>query len=64
MASHEGGQQINRADGPDGADRIAIVLGALILMAVFLDVLIYGNEHVIFLGKKMLEFIEWIAFWR
>ena len=45
-------------------NRIAIVFGALILIAVILDVLIYGNEHVIFLGKKMLEFIDWIAFWR
>ncbi|MEX0339783.1 MAG: hypothetical protein AB3N11_12175 [Arenibacterium sp.] len=45
-------------------NRIAIVLGALILIAVVLDILIFGNEHVIFLGKKLLEFIDWIAFWR
>ncbi|MEX0281814.1 MAG: hypothetical protein AB3N13_11590 [Arenibacterium sp.] len=43
---------------------IAIVLGALILTAIVADVLIFGTEHVIFLGKKMLEFMHWIAFWR
>jgi hypothetical protein len=45
-------------------NRIAIALGALILIAIAADMLLFGNEHVIFLGKKMLQFMEWIAFWR
>jgi hypothetical protein len=45
-------------------NRIAIVLGLIILGAIVLDVVLYGSEHVIFLGKKLAELIEWIAFWR
>lgn len=45
-------------------NRLAIILG-LILIALFTaDVMWYGKEHMIFLGKKMLELIEWLAFWR
>jgi hypothetical protein len=45
-------------------NRIAIVLGLIILGVIVLDVVLYGSEHVIFLGKKLAELIEWIAFWR
>lgn len=45
-------------------DRIALGLGLVILGAIGIDVLLYGSEHMIFLGKKMFEFIEWLAFWR
>lgn len=45
-------------------NRIAIVLGLLLIVAVILDGLIYGNEHLVFLGKKLFELIEWLAFWR
>ncbi|MEP4195421.1 MAG: hypothetical protein ABJL99_07260 [Aliishimia sp.] len=43
---------------------IAIVLGLLIVGGIVLDAWIYGAEHLVFLGKKLLELIEWIAFWR
>ena len=43
---------------------IAVVLGLLILGFLTADVLIYGSEHLIFLGKKMFDLIEWVAFWR
>lgn len=45
-------------------NRIALVLALLILGAVAIDYLYYGNEHLIFLAKKMAELIEWLAFWR
>ncbi len=45
-------------------DRIALALGLMILSALVLDLALYGSEHLIFLGKKLFEFIEWIAFWR
>ncbi len=45
-------------------DRIALGLGLLIALLVGLDALIFGSDHFIFLGKKMYELIEWIAFWR
>lgn len=45
-------------------NRIAIFLGLFLIAAVVVDVVFYGNEHLIFLGKKLFELIEWIAFWR
>lgn len=43
---------------------IAIGLGLLILSALAVDVYLYGADHLIFLGKKLTELIEWLAFWR
>ncbi|MEL6807692.1 MAG: hypothetical protein AAFO97_07915 [Pseudomonadota bacterium] len=44
--------------------------GALIL-AVFIlaadggkDLMIYGSDHLVFLGKKFADLIEYLAFWR
>ncbi len=45
-------------------NRIAIFLGLFLIAAIVADIMLYGDEHVIFLGKKMFELIEWIAFWR
>jgi len=45
-------------------NRIALVLGLLILLAIVLDLAFHGLDDVIFLGKRLYEFIEWIAFWR
>ncbi|MCX7560037.1 hypothetical protein OS190_10705 [Sulfitobacter sp. F26204] len=43
---------------------IAFILGILLVGAIAVDWAFYGTEHMIFLGKKMLELIEWVAFWR
>ena len=43
---------------------IAIVLAILIIGAVAIDTVLFGTEHLLFLGKKFFELIEWIAFWR
>lgn len=45
-------------------NRIAFVLGLIILGAIVFDYVTYGTEHTVFLGKKMTELIEWLAFWR
>jgi hypothetical protein len=45
-------------------NRIAIVLGLIILGLLLIDILIFGTEHIVFLGKKMFDLIEWVAFWR
>jgi len=45
-------------------DRIALVLGLMILSALTLDIALYGSDHIIFLGKKFYAFLEWLAFWR
>lgn len=43
---------------------VAAVLGLFILGAIALDLYLYGTEHMIYLGKKLTELIEWMAFWR
>ncbi|MCA0871997.1 hypothetical protein LCL97_14250 [Seohaeicola saemankumensis] len=45
-------------------NRLALILGLLILAALVVDVLLVGDEHLVFLGKKLAELIEWMAFWR
>ncbi len=45
-------------------NRIAFVLGVLIIGAIVVDYVYYGTEHIVFLAKKMTELIEWLAFWR
>ena len=45
-------------------NRIALGLGTFIVGAVLVDVLLFGTDHLVFLGKKLVELIEWIAFWR
>ena len=45
-------------------NRIAFVLGLILIIAIVLDVMLFGTEHLIFLGKKLFELMEWIAFWR
>lgn len=45
-------------------NRIAIVLGLIIIGAIVVDYIYYGTEHVVFLAKKLTELIEWLAFWR
>ncbi len=45
-------------------NQLAIWLAVLILGAVMLDYALYGTEHLLFLGKKFYEFLDWLAFWR
>lgn len=43
---------------------ISLVLGAIIVGMLVIDIAAYGSEHIVFLGKKFYELIEWLAFWR
>lgn len=45
-------------------NRIALFLGLILIAAIVADVLYFGTEHLIFLGKKMFDLMEWMAFWR
>ncbi len=45
-------------------NKIAFFLALFILLAVGLDYFFFGTEHLLFLAKKLMEFMEWIAFWR
>ncbi|MDJ0820522.1 MAG: hypothetical protein QNJ09_01770 [Paracoccaceae bacterium] len=43
---------------------IAIVLGLIIVAVIAVDYALFGSDHLIFLGKRMFELLDWIAFWR
>ncbi|WP_171174254.1 MULTISPECIES: hypothetical protein [unclassified Ruegeria] len=43
---------------------IAIWLGILLLGGAMLDMTLYGGDHLLFLAKKLYEFLDWLAFWR
>ncbi|MCB1358535.1 MAG: hypothetical protein KDK53_19260 [Maritimibacter sp.] len=45
-------------------NRIAIGLALVVVGAFAVDALAFGGTLPVFLGRKGLEFIEWIAFWR
>ncbi|WP_299627116.1 hypothetical protein [uncultured Tateyamaria sp.] len=45
-------------------NRSAFILGLILVIAITVDVRLYGSDHVIFLGKKLTELLEWLAFWR
>ncbi|MGD9293665.1 MAG: hypothetical protein PVI41_02175 [Roseobacter sp.] len=45
-------------------NRIALFIGVSLIALIVLDVLLFGTEHIVFLGKKMFDLIEWMAFWR
>lgn len=43
---------------------IALILGLILITAMVVDVMYFGTEHMVFLGKKMFDLMEWMAFWR
>ncbi|WP_324754416.1 hypothetical protein [Roseovarius sp. Pro17] len=45
-------------------DRIALGLFMLIALALFLDYWFQDMDGLIFLGAKLGDLIEWLAFWR
>lgn len=45
-------------------NQLALILGALIIAALGADYVLFGSEHLLFLGKKFFALLEWVAFWR
>ncbi len=45
-------------------NKLAVILGIVIVAALMVDYLAFGSEHFLFLGKKMFVLIDWLAFWR
>ena len=45
-------------------NRLAIALGMLVLAVVVADLFYFEWGLMVFLGRKMLAFIEYLAFWR
>ena len=45
-------------------NKIALGLGLVILAALALDIILYGADTLVFLGKKFADLLQWVAFWR
>ena len=45
-------------------NQLSLWLGGFLLIAIGADALVFDWDNTIFLSKKFLEFMEWIAFWR
>ncbi|KUP90876.1 glyceraldehyde-3-phosphate dehydrogenase [Tritonibacter horizontis] len=46
------------------SNSLAITLGLLLLACIAIDVIFFGTQNLVFLGKKLFLLIEWMAFWR
>ncbi|MEL6608535.1 MAG: hypothetical protein AAFO93_06460 [Pseudomonadota bacterium] len=45
-------------------NRLAIILAVLIVAAILADVVFNGGAAMLFLLKKFIELLEYLAFWR
>lgn len=45
-------------------NRIAIWIGLLIVLALAVDTVFWGSDHLVFLGRKFFALLDWVAFWR
>lgn len=45
-------------------NRLALILGTLLVFAVLADLLLDDGAALLFLSKKLIELMEWMAFWR
>jgi len=45
-------------------NRIAIILGLIIVAGLAFDMIRNDGAGLLFLGRKFIEFVEYLAFWR
>ncbi len=45
-------------------NRIALCLGALLIIAVAVDLTLFDSRHLLYLGRKFFILLDWMAFWR
>ena len=45
-------------------NQIAIILGSVILIGLGLDWYLNDQTGTLYLGRKLADLIEWLAFWR
>ncbi|ETW14677.1 hypothetical protein ATO8_02180 [Roseivivax marinus] len=43
---------------------IAIALGLAIVAAAAIDLTIWDGDHLLFLARRAVVFLDWVAFWR
>jgi hypothetical protein len=45
-------------------DRIALIIGLVIVGAILADLFANGGEALFFLSRKFVDMVEYLAFWR
>ena len=45
-------------------NRIAVWLALIVVAVLAVDGLAFGGHLPVFLGRKGLDLLEWVAFWR
>lgn len=45
-------------------DRIALILGLILMAVILLDVLANGGDVLMFLARKFATLVDYLAFWR
>ncbi|MCT4559411.1 MAG: hypothetical protein N4A61_15280 [Pelagimonas sp.] len=45
-------------------NRLAIILGAIIIAALVFDAIVFGWSNALFLARKFYWMLEYLAFWR
>ncbi|MGB8812120.1 MAG: hypothetical protein WCC57_02950 [Paracoccaceae bacterium] len=46
------------------SDRLALILGAVVIAAILIDVFANSGGALLFLGRKFADMVEYLAFWR
>ncbi len=62
-----GGSRAERSPGglpPPMTNRLALVLGGLVLGLLILDLGILHTGATLFLGRKFADLVEYLSFWR
>lgn len=45
-------------------NRLFIIIGLALLGTISADYYLNDGENLLFLGKKLFVFLDWLAFWR
>ena len=45
-------------------NRLAVWIGLILLASIIADFALNGGSATVFLVRKFLDLIEWVAFWR
>lgn len=44
--------------------RVSVFLAAALAVAIGADLLLTGGEGLLFMARKFLHLLDWVAFWR
>lgn len=45
-------------------NQLALMMGAAIVVAVAADLTLYDGDTLLFLSRKFVDLMHWVAFWR